>query len=169
MDNLDDGYISGDQALERLTHFLISPSFLPQISWTGRGKGKERKMSLSACDHIINYLVITVNKIDSKFNRKRIVKLLTYDILKRVPTKYGKPKTSDQITASAPVVHSEKAANLAGESSGALVMAQTTPSVPVSPQTIATSSQVANHTPNQNYTHEQMKQFMQHQVLPPMS
>lgn len=90
MDALNDGKSSGSDVLERLTQYLISPKYLPHVSWTGRGKEKERKFALSACDQLINFLVVTVNKIDRSYNNKKVVSELIYGILKRAPTKYGK-------------------------------------------------------------------------------
>lgn len=95
MANLDDGESSGDVLLERLIHYLICPSFLPQISWTGRGKGKERKFAMSACVQLINFIVITMNKIDKSYNNKKVVGEITYGILKRAPSKFGKSKSSN--------------------------------------------------------------------------
>lgn len=93
---LNDGTSTGYEVLKRLTQYLISPKYQPYVSWTGRGKGKERKFALSKCDHLVNFIIVTVNKIDSKFNRKKIEHELTYDILKRAPSKFGKPKASEQ-------------------------------------------------------------------------
>lgn len=95
MSNLDDGESSSVDILERLMLFLISPSFLPHVSWTGRGKGKKRKFALNACIHLINFIVLTMNKIDKRYNNKKIEKDITYVILKRAPFKYGKSKKSD--------------------------------------------------------------------------
>lgn len=84
--NLDDGVSSGLEILQKLTHYLICPSFQSQISWTGRGKGKERKFALNSCTHLVNFLVVTVNKIHSKYTYKKVVNELTYNILKRAAT-----------------------------------------------------------------------------------
>lgn len=93
---LDDGESTGDDVLERLTHFLINPSFLPSVSWTGRGKGKERKVSLSAHNQLMNFIVLTVNKIDKKYNYKKIKNEMTYSILKRAPMKFSKVNSNTQ-------------------------------------------------------------------------
>lgn len=96
MGRLDDGKSSGDVVLERLTQYIISPKYLPHVSWTGRGKEKERKFALSACNQVVNFIVIIVNKADSNYNHKKVVSELIYNILKRAPSKFGKPKASNQ-------------------------------------------------------------------------
>lgn len=96
MRGLDDGNSSGNDMLERLTQYLISPKYLPQVSWTGRGKDKERKFALSACDQLINFMVITVNKTDRRYNHEKVVNVLIYGILKRAPSKFGKTKASNR-------------------------------------------------------------------------
>lgn len=68
---------------------LISSSYLGSISWTGRGKGKERKASLSTFKHIMNLITVIVMKADCTYCPSQIQKSITYDILKRAPLKYG--------------------------------------------------------------------------------
>lgn len=100
MGALNDGKSTGNAILERLTQYLISPKYLPHVSWTGRGKEKERKFALSACDQLVNFIVVTVNKFDKNFNRDKVLHEMKYGILKRAPSKFGKAKGSKQNASS---------------------------------------------------------------------
>lgn len=106
--------LRGADLLERLTHYLISPKFLPHVSWTGRGKGKERKFALSKCIYLVNFIVITVSKVNKKYNHEKVVSEITYGLLKRAPSKYGKEKTSDQMDC--PVPNSDERVDTASKS-----------------------------------------------------
>lgn len=126
MGKLDNG-ASGDEILERMTHYLICPSFLPHVSWTGRGKGKERKFALSSCVRLVNFIVITINKIDSSYNHKKVVSDMTYGILKRAPLKFGKIKACNQKDCPVPIskeLDSEKKKQIQPMRTSWLVLAQ---------------------------------------------
>lgn len=86
------GSEDGCRVLEKLVHSLIDPLFLPNVSWTGRGKGKERKVSLCGYSHLINFIVVTVNKADTNFTEDKVNQKLKYTILKHAPSKFGKFK-----------------------------------------------------------------------------
>lgn len=156
MENLDDGESSGDVLLEKLTNYLINPKLLPQISWTGRGKGKERKFALGACIQLINFLVVTVNKIDRRYNQKKVVSELIYGILKRAPTKYGSSKTSNEenVLEAVPKENVETASNVdnpAIESSPPNSIKPSSPT-PSTSSTISTSSSGGYSSDQANYT-----------------
>lgn len=183
METLDDGHVSGSQVLERLMCYLISPSYLPQVSWTGRGKGKERKFSLSACSQLINFIVIVVKNVDERFNYRKVVAELTYGLLKRALSKFGK-KASDAKKNSAPIAeeHVENTvtvSNPVSESNCALITTHTSSgsdapagapliAAPLTatspPASLPTSSSSSYQTFNQNYTKEQFNMFMQPRI-----
>lgn len=145
MDKLDGGE-AVDKVLERMTHYLIKPSFLPQISWTGRGRGKEKKIALSAFVQIVNFIAISMNKIDKNYKYKNVVSDLTYGILKRAPSKFGKPKESDQISSSPSntVDQQSKTVHAVAESvvsSDKTLLVTTTPNIPETPQNFTSEFQ----------------------------
>lgn len=80
--------LTGSRATERLVYHLIDPSFLPKISWTGRGKGTEKKIALCRFTYIVNFItnnILKSNKITEKeFDRE------FKNVLKRAPSKFGK-------------------------------------------------------------------------------
>lgn len=84
--------VDGFEVLQKLVLSLISSSLLPSVSWTGRGKGIERKIALCHFLHIRNFLTKIVCKADKSYNEDKIVRKLTYTILKRAPSKFGKSK-----------------------------------------------------------------------------
>lgn len=83
-----------ENPVEKVVHHLICPEYLPSMSWTGRGKGKEKKVALSSFIHIVNFICVTVNKIDKKLTDEKVKYILKYKILKHAPTKFGR-KTND--------------------------------------------------------------------------
>lgn len=70
-------------------HSLISTRFLADISYTGKGKQKERKVALCRYTHVLEFIQITTNKADNSFNDAVFKDKLIYGILKRAPSKYG--------------------------------------------------------------------------------
>lgn len=88
------GETGGFQVLEILMQTLISPSYLPSISWTGRGKGKERKTALNSFTQTVNIITVTVMKADSSYSSKKVQEAITYEILKRAPNKYGQDRST---------------------------------------------------------------------------
>lgn len=83
------GNSDGTKVLEPVVHALIEPSFLPSISWTGRGRGKEMKIALSKYTKITSMIIDVLNKADRKFDQTTTIKSLKYKIIKHAPTKYG--------------------------------------------------------------------------------
>lgn len=75
--------------IEKIVHSLISSRFLPDISYTGKGKQKERKVALCRYSHVLDFIKITTNKADEKFTDAQFKDKLIYGILKRAPSKYG--------------------------------------------------------------------------------
>lgn len=161
--------LGGDDALERLIHCLISPKFLPHVSWTGRGKGKERKFALGTCDQLINFIVVMMNKIDSSYNRKETISEITYVILKRAPSKFGKTKASNQNDSPGSVLdeRDEATINTTGPNSTGSTASQsfpphTHPSPSVPSQTsssIDSTSMLTNGTAN--HMNEDFQKFTQ--------
>lgn len=84
------GKADGLQVLHKLMHFLISPKYIHSISWTGRGKGTEKKVAFSGFIHLINLITITVNKADNSYSSKDVDQKLKYTIFKHAPTKFKK-------------------------------------------------------------------------------
>lgn len=79
----------GSKVLEPVVHALIAPDFLPSISWSGRGRGKESKIALSKYTRITNLIGEVVNLADGNFDQIKTLKDLKYKILKYAPAKYG--------------------------------------------------------------------------------
>lgn len=172
MGKLDNG-ASGDEILERMTHYLICPSFLPHVSWTGRGKGKERKFALSSCVRLVNFIVITINKIDSSYNHKKVVSDMTYGILKRAPLKFGKIKACNQKDCPVPIskeLDSEKKKADSADANQLACVSTKTVSLPSqSPSSSSCSSEYKSETSNQNYMSEHFQRFMpQSDHIPPI-
>lgn len=86
----------GSKVLEPIVHALIAPEFLPNISWSGRGRGKELKIALSKYTRIINLIAEIVNMADGNFDHLRTLKDLKYKILKYAPAKYGSKDRTNQ-------------------------------------------------------------------------
>lgn len=84
----DDGNAHGELVLEKVVESVISPPFLRDISWTGKGKGKERKVSLSKFTHLIDFIKSITFKADKTFTNEQFEKKMIYGILKRAPSKY---------------------------------------------------------------------------------
>lgn len=82
--------------LERIVHSLISPSLLPEISWTGKGKGKEKKMALCRLNCLLDFMKATAFKADNHFTDAKFKDKIVYGILKRAPSKYGKSEHMEQ-------------------------------------------------------------------------
>lgn len=83
------GNNDGEKVLEPVVHSLISPKFLSSISWTGRGRGKERKISLNFYENLVNLITLIVNKADTKFSQLKTLNTLKYKIIKYAQTKFG--------------------------------------------------------------------------------
>lgn len=94
----DKGDADGEIVLERIVHCLISPTFLPQISWTGKGKQKEKKVALCRLTHLIDLIKVTTVKSDRSFTDAQFKDKLIYGILKRAPSKYGITGKNDDKT-----------------------------------------------------------------------
>lgn len=83
------GKSNGTKVLEPLVHALIAPNFLSNISWTGRGKGKEKKIALNAYVKLLNLITVTLNKADKSYNQLKTENDLKYKIIKYATAKYG--------------------------------------------------------------------------------
>lgn len=83
------GKSNGSKIIELVVHSIIEPTFLPYISWSGRGKEKDEKIALSKYSNIINLISLVMNKADKKFNQLETTKALKYKIIKYAPAKYG--------------------------------------------------------------------------------
>lgn len=70
-------------------HTIITPAFLSSISWTGRGKGKEKKIPLNGYVNILNLITLTLNKADASYNQMKTEYDLKYKIIKYASAKYG--------------------------------------------------------------------------------
>lgn len=68
---------------------LINTSYLPEISWTGRGKKKERKVAFSRFTHLIDFIKVMTLKADNEYSDDQVDYRLTYHIFKRAPSKFG--------------------------------------------------------------------------------
>lgn len=89
------GNSDGSKVLEPVVHALIEPNFLPSISWTGRGRGKEVKIALSKYTRITNVITDVMNRADRKFDQTTTIKNLKYKIIKHAPTRYASNEKND--------------------------------------------------------------------------
>lgn len=85
----DEGNANGETVLEKITCSLINPPYLAEISWTGKGKQKERKIALCRFNHLIDFIKAMTFKADKSFTEAQFKDKLIYGILKRAPSKYG--------------------------------------------------------------------------------
>lgn len=91
----DKGASIGDKVIEPVVYALIEPAFLANISWTGRGKGNERKIALKKFVNITNLITFTINKADNRCVQDDILKLLKYKVLKYASVKGKDEPTSE--------------------------------------------------------------------------
>lgn len=91
-----DGNAYGDLVLEKIVHSVISPPYLKDISWTGKGKQKERKIALCKFNYIIDFIKSITFKADKSFTEAKFKDKLIYGILKRAPSKYGATSKDDK-------------------------------------------------------------------------
>lgn len=87
-----------------MANFIINPILLADISWTGRGKGDEKKIPLKRYVHIVDLLNVLARKADGKMTRRKVQKQLTYTVLKRTPgiiNKKSSPSASSSTSSGA--------------------------------------------------------------------
>lgn len=89
------GNSDGSKVIEAIVHTVIEPTFLPAISWTGRGRGKEKKISLSKYTNVTKLIAEVMNKADRSFDLSKTLSCLKYKIIKHAPTKYGSNRKDD--------------------------------------------------------------------------
>lgn len=89
------GRSDGAKVLKPVVHALISPDFLPSISWTGRGNAKEEKIALKNYTRTTNLIVEVLNYADRNFDESTTLKNLKYQIIKRAPANYGSKEKSN--------------------------------------------------------------------------
>lgn len=160
LEPLDDGESFGNDVLQRLIHYLISPKYLSKVSWTGRGKGKEKKFALSACVQLINFIVATVNKIDSNYTYKKVVSEITYRILKRAPSKFGRPKASNQKDSPASISNERHEAT--ADASNLVITRTETIPAPAPPPSCGTKPTSSSETFTPNYSSEYFPKSVPH-------
>lgn len=91
------GNADGTKIIESIFHTIITPAFSPDISWTGRGRGKEEKIALSKYSNITNVIAEVMQKADRRFDQLKTLNCLKYKVLKRAPGKFGlKPKSDSK-------------------------------------------------------------------------
>lgn len=115
-----DGNSDGDTVVEKVVHSIISPPYLKDISWTGKGKGKERKVALSRFNHVIDFIKSITLKAAKTFTEEDFKDRLIYGILKRAPAKYGSAtKTDDKenVNKSSPTKSKESNNNIESSTS----------------------------------------------------
>lgn len=91
------GKADGKKVLKPVVHALISTVFLPYISWTGRGCGKEKKISLKNYVAIISLISEVLYLADRKFDESTTLKNLKYNIIKHAPANYGTKENDNLI------------------------------------------------------------------------
>lgn len=100
------GKSDGSKVVKPVVHALIAPEFLPLISWTGRGNGKERKIALKKYTQIINLIVQVLKLADTNFDEAKTLQNLKYKIIKPAPANYGsKEKSSHNVDTNCSTVN----------------------------------------------------------------
>lgn len=89
MQCIGDGNADGETVQEKVVHALISPPYLKDISWTGKGKPKEKKVPLSKFENLVSFMKSITLKADKHYTEADFNHKMIYGILKRAPTKYG--------------------------------------------------------------------------------
>lgn len=93
-----DGKGNGPKVLEPLVHSIVEPKMLANISWTGRGKGNEKKIPMSSHVNIIRLITSLCEKADSSYLPEKCTRDIKYKILKYAHSKYSsKDEESDCI------------------------------------------------------------------------
>lgn len=90
-----DGNVDGELVLEKIVHSLINPRYLKDISYTGKGKQKERKVALCKFIYVLDFIKSITFKADRSFSQTQFNSKLIYGILKIAPSKYGTSGKSD--------------------------------------------------------------------------
>lgn len=92
----------GRRMVERLTYSLIHPKFLPEMSWTGRGKIGEKKIKFGKYIHIVSFLTDITLKSVRSWNYDLALHEVKYTVIKRGPSKFGddKKKSSSKRSSS---------------------------------------------------------------------
>lgn len=78
----DIGTSNGKTIIESIVYSLIDPTFLSNISWTGRGKPNETKIAMKQFTNITDLIIYTTQKADSSCTREKILKMLKYKVIK---------------------------------------------------------------------------------------
>lgn len=90
------GKSDGSKVLKPIVHALIEPEFLPSISWTGRGNGKEQKIAFKKYTRTVNLIVEIMNLADGSYDETTTLRDLKYKIIKHAPANYGPKEKSSQ-------------------------------------------------------------------------
>lgn len=131
-------------------HALIEPAFLPSISWSGRGRGKEMKIPLSKFSNTVNLIALALEKADKKFDQLETIKCLKYKVIKYAPAKYGSKETcaskdDDNISTVSETVSSCSQNSI----DSILISSEHTSSITGPPsRNISPTTQYLNHNPN---------------------
>lgn len=96
--------------LEKIVESLISTSYLPDISWTGKGKQKERKVALCRFNHLIDFVKATTFKADTHYTEAKFKDKLIYGILKRAPSKYGVGNNKENVSDTSEILQASNTA-----------------------------------------------------------
>lgn len=96
----DKGTADGFKVLDNIMRAIINPSFLPSMSWTGRGKGKEQKIAFNGYPNLFNMITVAVMKADSQYDSTKVQEAITYEVLKRAPSKFGRKAKSRNVRTS---------------------------------------------------------------------
>lgn len=139
----EDGKADGEIVLEKIVHALISPPYLKEISWTGKGRQKERKVALCRLPHLIDFVKAMTVKADSNFTDTQFKDKLIYGILKRAPSKYG-GKNEDKENVEERSTLSKKVTERVATKSTAISLST---SQPASMQQNQSEQQILNHHP----------------------
>lgn len=87
-----DGTSGGMATLKSIISYVINPRFLKNISWTGRGKGDERKIPLQRYVHTVDFITVLGVKADHTLTRRQVQKAFTYTLCKHPPRSPSKKK-----------------------------------------------------------------------------
>lgn len=89
------GKSNGKKVIDAVVHSLIDPTFLPSISWSGRGRAKEEKIALSKYTRLTKFIHEVMSKADRNFDYQKTLNVLKYRVLKYAPAKYGSKLNGD--------------------------------------------------------------------------
>lgn len=157
-----DGTSQGMSTLKAITAYLINPGFWHLISWTGRGKGNERKIPLRRYVHLVNFISVLGMKSDATLTKEAVQGAFTYTLLKHAPKNDDDAsKSSDTSSATSSATSPPSSSSPSSSTSSATPITLTT--TVTEPQPNENQIQTAMHQPFPQHMKpmQSMQQHMQ--------